>query len=87
MLLLVHESTRIRARDSSLPLRDALAYSEVSTITFDAVCYVFAHRKLLDFSSPLDVNTTISMPDAAILIILHAHTRASVITNLFTTYI
>jgi hypothetical protein len=64
-----------------LSLRDALAYSEVSTTTFDAVYYVFAHRELLDFSSLLDANNIISMPDTAILAILHAHTRASVITN------
>ena len=32
-----------------LPLRDALAYSQVCTVAFDAVYYVFAHRDELDF--------------------------------------
>ena len=64
-----------------LPLRDALSYSQVSKVTFDAVYYVFAHREELDFSSLLDANNTISLSDAAILAILHAHTRVSVISN------
>ena len=64
-----------------LPLRDALAYSQVCTLTFDAVYYVFAHRDELDFSSVLDANNTIALENNMILAILHAHTRASVIIN------
>ena len=64
-----------------LTLKDALAYSQVCTIAFDAVYYVFAHRDELDFSSLLDANDTIALPDNMILAILHAHTRASIIIN------
>ena len=60
-----------------LPLRDALAYSQVCTVAFDAVYYVFAHGDRLDFSL-LDENNVIALPDE-ILGILHAHTHASVI--------
>jgi hypothetical protein len=42
---------------------------------------VFAHRDELDFSSLLDENHVIPLPDNDILGILHAHTRASVIIN------
>ena len=49
-----------------LPLRNALSYSQVSTITFDVVYYVFAHREELDFSSLLDANNTIALPDTVI---------------------
>ena len=42
---------------------------------------MLAHREELDFSSLLDANNIISLSDAAILSILHAHTRASVISN------
>ena len=55
-----------------LPLRDALAYSQVCTLTFDAVYYVFAHRDELDFSSVLDANNTIALKDNMILTILYA---------------
>jgi hypothetical protein len=34
-----------------LPLKDAIAYSEVTPVTKEAVEYVFAHRKQLDFGS------------------------------------
>lgn len=41
------------------PLKDALSYSLVSEVTFDAVYYIFAHREERDFSSLLDANNTI----------------------------
>ena len=34
-----------------LSLKDAIAYSQVCTVTHDAVYYVFAHRECLDFAS------------------------------------
>lgn len=36
-----------------LPLRDQLAYSELASIMYDAVYYVFAHVKTLDFTTVL----------------------------------
>ena len=65
-----------------LPLRDALSYLQVCTITFDAVYYVFSHRRELDFSSVLHPNNyTIALSDDTLLNVLHAHTRATVISN------
>ena len=40
-----------------LSLRDCVAYMQVCTVTHDAVQYVFAHRKKLDFQSVLDDQT------------------------------
>ena len=64
-----------------LNLRECLIYSQVSTVTFDAVYYVFSHRKQLDFGSVFGADTRIILPDSLLLIVLHAHTRAEVITN------
>ena len=64
-----------------LPLQDALSYSQVNMISFDAVYYVFCHRDELDFASVLDANNTIFLSDDKLLTVLHAHTRASVISN------
>ena len=65
-----------------IELRECLIiYSQVSTVTFDAVYYVFSHRKQLDFGSVLGADKGIILPDSLLLKILHAHTRAEVITN------
>jgi hypothetical protein len=64
-----------------LPLKDAIAYSEVTPVTKEAVEYVFAHRKQLDFGSVLGPNSQIMLPDRKIFNILHAHIRAEVIMN------
>ena len=61
-----------------LPLKDAIAYSEVTPVIKEAVEYVFAHRKQLDFGSVLG---QIMFPDSKILKILHDHIRAEVITD------
>jgi hypothetical protein len=59
-----------------LSLKDALAYSEVTSVTKEAVEYVFAHRRELDFGSVLGPNSQIMLPDSKIFNILHAHLRA-----------
>ena len=64
-----------------LNLRQCLIYSQVSTVTFDAVYYVFSHRKQLDFGSVLGADKGIILPDTLLLKVLHAHTRAEVITD------
>ena len=64
-----------------LNLRECLIYSQVSTVTFDAVYYVFSHRKQLDFGSVLGADKGIILPDSLLLKVLHAHTRAEVITD------
>ena len=64
-----------------LPLKDALAYSELTPTTREAVKYVFSHRKQLDFGSVLGPNGQIMLPDRKILQILYAHVRAEVITE------
>ena len=69
-------SLKISAKNTCL-----LIFTLKELITFDAVYYVFAHREELDFSSLLDGNNIISLTDDAILSILHAHTRTSVISN------
>ena len=47
----------------------------------NAVYYVFfSHRDELEFSSVLDANNTIALPDEDILAVLRAHVRASVIS-------
>jgi hypothetical protein len=64
-----------------LALKDAIAYSEVTPVTKQAVEYVFAHRKQLDFGSVLGPNSQIMLPDRKIFNILHAHIRAEAIMN------
>ena len=64
-----------------LNLKESLTYSQLCTITFDAVYYVFAHRKQLDFMSCWGPNNKIALSDAMILKVMHAHTRAEVITG------
>ena len=64
-----------------LNLRECLIYSQVSRVTFDAVYYVFSHRKQLDFGSVLGPDKTIVLPDSVLLKVLHAHTRAEIITD------
>ena len=64
-----------------LNLKESIAYSQVCTVTFDAVYYVFAHRKQLDFMSCWSPNNKIALSDDMILKVMHAHTRAEVITG------
>ena len=64
-----------------LPLKDALAYASVCTLAHDAVYYTFSHRKELNFTSLLDDNECIALPDAMILNILHAHIRAETLIS------
>ena len=64
-----------------LNLKECLIYSQVLTVTFDAVYYVFSHRKQLDYGSVLGANKKIISPDSLLLQVLHAHTRAEVITD------
>ena len=64
-----------------LSLKDAIAYSETTPVTKEAVEYVFAHRKQLDFGSVLGPTGQIMLPDNKILEIMHAHIRAEVITD------
>ena len=60
-----------------LSLKDALSYAEILPITYDAVYYIFAHRKQLDFASTLNSHGIIDLSDITLLQILHAHTRAT----------
>ena len=64
-----------------LSLKEALVYAQLTPITKNAVDYVFAHRKQLDFGSVLGPNSQIWLPDATIMRILHAHVRAEAITD------
>ena len=64
-----------------LNLRQCLIYSQVSTVTFDMVYYVFSHRKQLDFGLVLGADKGIILPDSLLLKVFHAHTRAEVITD------
>ena len=64
-----------------LPLADALAYSQTCVGAHDAVYYVFSHREQLDFSSVLDANDVIALDDHTVLKVLHAHVRATRITE------
>ena len=64
-----------------LSLKDAIVYSEITPVTKEAVEYVFAHRKQLDFGSVLGPTGQIMLPDNKILEIMHAHIRAEVITD------
>ena len=65
-----------------LELRDALHYTEVLHMAFDAVYYVFSHRNILDFSSTLNKDGFIDLTEEQILSILHAHTRATIVRYL-----
>lgn len=64
-----------------LNLKESLIYSQLCRVTFDAVYYVFSHRKQLDFSSVWGPNNTIALSDSMILKVMHAHTRVEVITG------
>ena len=64
-----------------LPLADDLAYSQTCVAAHDTVYYVFSHREQLDFSSVLDVNNVIALDDHTVLKVLHAHVRATRITE------
>ena len=65
-----------------LPLRDALAYATLNPLAYDAVYYVFSHRREVNFASLLDEKQCIDLPDAEILKILYAHVRAVAIAAL-----
>lgn len=69
-----------------LPLKDALAYAGVCPLAHDAVYYVFSHRQELNFASLLNENYCITLPDAMILNILHAHIRADTILSFALTF-
>lgn len=58
-----------------LPLRDALHFSKTCNTAFDAVHYVFRHRKTLNFSPFLDSYGVVALGDQELLSILCAHTR------------
>ena len=64
-----------------LPLADALAYSRTCVSAHDVVYYVFSHREELDFSSVLDANEVIALDDHTLLKVLHAHVKATFITE------
>ena len=59
-----------------LPLKDALVYATINPLAYDAVFYVFSHRRELNFASLLDKKQCIDLADAEFLNILHAHVRA-----------
>ena len=63
-----------------LPLRDCIAYAQVSSTCHDLVYYVFSHRLELDFSSVV-TNGHLIISSEQFLDILHAHTRATIIRN------
>ena len=65
-----------------LNLKEALVYAQVTPLTKEAVYFVFAHRKQLDFGSVLGPNGQIMLQDSTILDVLHAHVRAEAITDL-----
>ena len=65
-----------------LSLKDCISYMQVCTVTHDVVCYVFAHRKELDFESVLsDESGTIDLRPEVLMRVLYAHTRAVSIMN------
>ena len=57
-----------------LSLKDCISYMQVCTMTHDVVCYVFAHRKELDFESVLDESGTIALRPEVLMRVLYAHT-------------
>ena len=64
-----------------LSLKDCIACMQVSTVTHDAIQYVFSHRRELNFSSVLDNNNTIGLSPTTLMTVLYAHTRAKTILN------
>ena len=63
-------------------LKEALVYAQVTPLTKEAVYFVFAHRKQLDFGSVLGPNGQIMLHDSTIIEVLRAHVRAEAITDL-----
>ena len=49
-----------------LNLKEALVYAQVTPLTKEAVYFVFAHRKQLDFGSVLGPNDQIMLHDSTI---------------------
>ena len=64
-----------------LNLHDCLVYSQLSPLCYDVVQYIFAHRDILDFKSVLNNDWQIALSDTELITVLHAHTRATVLTN------
>ena len=64
-----------------LSLKDCIAYMEVCASTHDAVQYIFAHRRILDFASVLDEQKTINLPQEVLVKVLYAHSRTEIIIN------
>ena len=64
-----------------LNLHDCLVYSQLSPLCYNVAYYVFAHRHILDFGSVLNNHHEIALSDTALLAILHAHTRATILAN------
>ena len=62
-----------------LNLRECLIYSQLSRVTFDAVYYVFSHRKQLDFGSALGPEKT--SYQIVYSLNLCMRTRAEIITD------
>ena len=65
-----------------LPLQDSLNLSLTCSFMFDFVLYVYSHMGVLDFSYTLAPEGYIHLPDAFIMHILLAHTRAHTVLNL-----
>ena len=64
-----------------LSLKDCIGYMEVCTSTHDAVQYVFAHRRILDFELVLDEQKTIDLLQQVLMKVLYAHSRTEIIIN------
>ena len=64
-----------------LNLHDCLVYSQLSPLCYDVVQYIFAHRDILDFKSVLNNDWQIALSDTELITVLHAHTRATMLTN------
>ena len=64
-----------------LNLNEALIYAQITPEANDAVQYVFAHRKQLDFGSVLGPDGQIMLSDTTLIQVLHAHVRVETITD------
>ena len=64
-----------------LNLHDCLVYSQLSPLCYNVVQYIFAHREILDFKSVLNNDWKIALSDTELISVLHAHTRATRLTN------
>ena len=84
-LLLYHgHSTPLTVRNTcpcSPHAKDCISYMNACSVTHDAVVYVFAHTKYLDFQSVLDEHKTTALCPSLLMRVLYAHTRAQIIFN------